>query len=288
MSRPSAVQRSVRVEHVEVLVRPVRRVQIGDRRLDLDRRDRDGLQIGSPARGEAGQRAEGEIREPGRTARDRVRRAQLGMHQRQRHEHERGEDPRDDRRRSRRLGRAQRAEQPSRADDRAQRDEQQSPEADAATQVAGRSGLSCRRRRLPCPPPGRAATGQPREWDPSPPEGHPVVPPIPPRTASSQFYLRQAVSTPPAVDVTADPEQMPARSRAALLDDTFAVVAQRSATATDQPVPPGHRRGVGQLCHLVDDHPQPCGVVGGGVPGGHQSAVERGRRIRRGASRPAR
>ena len=140
MSRPTPVRVPFLCSMCRLPMRPLRAVEVGDRRLDLDRRDRHRLQVRGPPGGEAGQRAEREVREAGRAAGDRVGRAELGVHQRQRHQQDGGEDPGDQRRRPGGLRRAQRAEQPAGADDRAQRDEQQPEEPDAALQIPGRSG----------------------------------------------------------------------------------------------------------------------------------------------------
>ena len=62
------------------------RVEVAERRLDLDRRDRHGLQPGHPAAGESAERAEGHEREPGRPAGYRVRRTEFGVDQREQRE----------------------------------------------------------------------------------------------------------------------------------------------------------------------------------------------------------
>ena len=129
-TRPLADQRAVLVDHAGPDV-----VEVGQRRLDLDRRDRDGLQPRHPARGEAREGAEREAREPGGAARERVGRAQLGVHERQQDDDHACQHPGDQRRPARRLRGGERAEQPARADDRAERDEHQRRQADAAVQM---------------------------------------------------------------------------------------------------------------------------------------------------------
>jgi hypothetical protein len=84
----------------------------------LDGRDRDGLHVGEEAEPDPGHAAEGEVREPGRAAGDRVHRAELGVAQGQDDDHDPGDEPGYDGGTADGLRGEQRAEQPARADDR--------------------------------------------------------------------------------------------------------------------------------------------------------------------------
>ena len=84
----------------------------------LDRRDRHGLQVGEEPEADTGPAAEGEVREPGRAARDWVHGPQLGVHQGQDHDDNPGDDPAQDGGAAYRLGSVERSEQPSGTDDR--------------------------------------------------------------------------------------------------------------------------------------------------------------------------
>ena len=92
--QPGRGQRAVHPQDRHVLVDPRDAVDVRQRRLDLDGRDGDGLQPGHPAGREAGQRPEHEPREPGRAAGGGVRRAELGVDEREDRQHDRREDPR--------------------------------------------------------------------------------------------------------------------------------------------------------------------------------------------------
>ena len=77
------------------------RLQVGERRLDLDRGDRDRLDPGHPSTGEAAQRAEAEERKARRATGQRIGRAQLGVHERENAEDRSGQDPGQERGRTR-------------------------------------------------------------------------------------------------------------------------------------------------------------------------------------------
>ena len=84
----------------------------------LDRRDRHGLDVGEEPEPDAGHAAEREVREPGRSAGDRVHRAELGVSQGQDDNDDADDDPGHDGGAAHRLRGVQGAEQPARADDR--------------------------------------------------------------------------------------------------------------------------------------------------------------------------
>jgi hypothetical protein len=106
-----------------------------DHRHDLDRGDGGSLQPREPAERGAREAAERVVREPCRAAGDRVHRAELGVDEREQHDRDRADAPRDDRGRSGGGERALRAEQPARADDRPARGPQQADEPDLALEA---------------------------------------------------------------------------------------------------------------------------------------------------------
>ena len=89
-----------------------------DKRVALDRRDRDRLHVREEAEPDAGDAAEREVREPGRSAGDRVHRAELGVAEGQHDNHDSGDDPVQHRGPAYQQRGGQRGEQPARADDR--------------------------------------------------------------------------------------------------------------------------------------------------------------------------
>ena len=108
-----------------------------DHRQHLDRGDRGRLDVGEPPERGAGQASEGVVREPAGASGDREQPAQLGVHQGQHQDDERGDAPRDDHRGPGNRCGGQRAEQPPRADQRALRGPQQAEKADPSIHALG-------------------------------------------------------------------------------------------------------------------------------------------------------
>ena len=78
-----------------------------DGRVDLDRGDRDGLEVGEPAEGRSGHRAERVVRETDRAARDRIGTAELCVYEGQHDDRDRADTPGQERRGPRGLGRVE-------------------------------------------------------------------------------------------------------------------------------------------------------------------------------------
>ena len=84
---------SVPVSGVDVKAGGEPGLEVAQRCLDLDRRDRHRLDQRHPPAGEAAEAAEGHERESRGAAGDRVGRAELGVYQREQSEDDRGDDP---------------------------------------------------------------------------------------------------------------------------------------------------------------------------------------------------